>query len=330
MSTPVKKDKPKLDITGNRIVDILHLFSEFQKVSSHCERFGCTLNNMELINENRDGLMSKFVLKCNMCCDHFIISTTKQDGTLNLNDRAVSGIMSIGGGFYNLEEFLSSLDIPCMSSKAYRKSHGSVSSGWEEAALEKMRLAATEEANHAKSIGAVDSEGYPLVTVIVDGCWSKRSYKTNYNALSGVAAIVGQHTKKILYYGVRNKFCTFCSRAALRNEEPREHVCGKNHKGSSSSMESNILVEGFKRSVEMYGIKYAKMIADGDSSTYKKILEARPYQNLTVEKIECRNHLLRNYCNKLKALTKESGYPMEYRKLLDGRIMRLRTAIIGT
>lgn len=83
-------------------MDILHLFAEFQKVSLHCQRFGCALNNLEVVNEKRDGLMSKFGLKCNMCNDNFIITTTKQDGTLNLSGRAVSGIMSIGGGFYNL------------------------------------------------------------------------------------------------------------------------------------------------------------------------------------------------------------------------------------
>lgn len=179
------------------------------------------------------------------------------------------------------------------------------------------------------SVGSIDSEGYPLLTAIADGCWSKRSYKSNYNALSGVAAIVSQHSKKIMYFEVKNKFCTVCARAAFCNETPSEHPCGKNHVGSSASMESSILVEGFKKSVEMYGVKFATMIANGDSSTYKKILGARPYDNLTVGKIECLNHLLRNYCNKLKALAKDTTFPLVYRKLLDGRIMRLRTAIVG-
>lgn len=67
-------------------------------------------------------------------------------------------------------------------------------------------------------------------------------------------------------------------------------------------MESDIIVEGFKRSLEMYGIVYKKLIGDGDSSVYKKIIEARPYGSQLVEKIECKNHLLRNFCTKLRDL----------------------------
>ena len=54
-------------------------------------------------------------------------------------------------------------------------------------------------------------------------------------------------------------------------------------------MESEILLQGFKLSEEMYGIKYNILIGDGDSSTYKKIVDSRPYNDLSVEKIECRN-----------------------------------------
>lgn len=200
-----------------------------------------------------------------------------------------------------MEEFLSVIDILCMNSATYTKYHAEVASTWESTAVEKMKEAAQEEAEYAKRMNSVDEEGYSLVSVIAVGCWSKRSYRTNYNALSGVAAIVGQHTRKVLYYiGVRNKFCTYCARAASQGNAPKPHTCGKNHDGSSASMESSIIVEGFKQS--LYGIKYHRMIVDGDSSTYKKLLESRPYNNITVEKVECRNHLLRNYTNKLKAV----------------------------
>lgn len=72
-------------------------------------------------------------------------------------------------------------------------------------------------------------------------------------------------------------------------------------------MEADGLVEGFRKSEELYGVRFTTLIADGDSSTYKRILNARPYKNLTVQKIECSNHLLRNFCNKLT----------HYRKIQD-------------
>ncbi|KAJ8895745.1 hypothetical protein PR048_001083 [Dryococelus australis] len=74
--------------------------------------------------------------------------------------------------------------------------------------------------------GNVDSDGVPMCTVVADGAWCKRSYKANYDSLSGVyllqnllyfcvyhfcfqASIVGFKTGKVLYYiGVRNRCCS--------------------------------------------------------------------------------------------------------------------------
>lgn len=59
-------------------------------------------------------------------------------------------------------------------------------------------------------------------------------------------------------------------------------------------------------------------------------METRPYKNLTVEKVECRNHLLRNLCNKLKEMTtKPQSGKLEHRKLLSGNILRIRKGIVS-
>lgn len=98
---------------------------------------------------------------------------------------------------------------------------------------------------------------------------------------------------------------------------------------SSAGMETSIIVEGFRKSEEMYGLRYNKLIADGDSKVYKKILDARPYTNITVEKVEYRNHLLRNLCNKLRELTvKKQAGQLVHRKLLQTRILRIRKGIV--
>ena len=54
-------------------------------------------------------------------------------------------------------------------------------------------------------------EGVPAITVVIDGGWSKRLHKHSYNANSGVSVIFGAATKKLLYIGVRNKYCAVCS-----------------------------------------------------------------------------------------------------------------------
>lgn len=200
---------------------------------------------------------------------------------------------------------------------------------WETAKEKCMAEAAKEEYDLAVRDGNVNADGVPMITVVADGCWSKRSYKKNYNASSGAAVIIGYKTKKVLYMAVKNKYCMICARSKNKNIVAPDHTCYKNYNGSSSGMESVAIVEGFKHSFPNQGLIYSKLIADGDSSTYKSILEAKPYGNLLVEKIECTNHLLRNFCMKLEELTKNTCYPIKYRKLLGKNILRLRRSVKG-
>lgn len=324
------QNEAEIKIEGRRIVDLNFFLNSLLQLSNHNPTFGCTLQNLKVIQEIRHGFSSTIIFKCNMCNSKFRRSTVDDKKDMDVNTAAVTGIMSIGCGYSNMEELFSAMEVPCMGTRLYTQYHEEVCKGWEKAGVDLMKDAAAEEAKLAIEANEVDSDGVPLITVICDGCWSKRSYRTNYSALSGVAAIVGQKTGKVLYIGVKNKFCTMCSRAASNNLDPKPHTCFKNFAGGSSGMEAAVLVEGFQDSLESYGIKYAKMVADGDSSTYKRILESRPYNNITVEKVECRNHLLRNFCNKLKILSTNTAFPLHLRKLInDKTIKRLRRAIVG-
>ncbi|CAH1383596.1 unnamed protein product [Tenebrio molitor] len=75
-----------------------------------------------------------------------------------------------------------------------------------------MKIAGKEEARLAIEAGMVNEQGIPIITVLTDSAWSKRSYKTNYNALSGVACITAYRTKKILFIGVNSYFCIKCAK----------------------------------------------------------------------------------------------------------------------
>lgn len=126
--------------------------------------------------------------------------------------------------------------------------------------------------------------------------------------MSGLAAIIGHHTGKVLYIGVRN--CGICARANKKEQQPAAHKCSKNHVGSSSSMEPTILVEDFKSSVETRKLIYNTLIADGVASTYKNILETRPYPGVPIQKIECTSHLLSNYNGKKILLKTDISIPV--------------------
>jgi hypothetical protein len=70
-----------------------------------------------------------------------------------------------------------------------------------ESLWEKMQEAAIEEKQKAIECGDLDENGTPIIAVITDGAWSKRSHRTNYNAASGVASSIGADTKKNMYGG---------------------------------------------------------------------------------------------------------------------------------
>ncbi|KAJ8897336.1 hypothetical protein PR048_002682 [Dryococelus australis] len=70
------------------------------------------------------------------------------------------------------------------------------------------------------------------------------------------------------------------------------------------------------------------LTGDGDSSVHREMLEAMPYgPNLMVEKVECKDHVLRNYCHKLTYLTKYTKFPVTSRNLLKQQIPRFRTVV---
>lgn len=299
-------------ISGRRIVDINYLISQLQEKAHHNDLFDCKVGYFNLIGEKRTGLISKYKFECNVCHKVITIDSEKCNSAeereyVDANVAATTGIIAAGIGFAQFEEIFSAMDVPVFSQKYYSHLQDDVYENWEKVAAKSMEDAANREKEAAVAEGRVKN-GMALIDVYVDGAWGSRSYGNNYRAMSGTAAIIGKRFGEVLYIGVKNKYCLVCARAKKQELAPKDHICFKNYDGASSAMEADIISEGFKSSVEMYGIIYARMIGDGDSSTYKKVLEAKPYDHLNhiVEKIECRNHILRNFCNKLRALVKET------------------------
>jgi hypothetical protein len=192
-----------------------------------------------------------------------------------------------------------------------------------------MKDAAEEEKRIAIESESITEDGIPLVTVVTDGCWSRRSYGSNYTALSGSACIIGERTGKLLYYGVKNKYCHICEPQKEKGVTDINHKCNINFEGPSTQMESDIIVEGFKKSLQQYGIIYNEFIADGDSSVHKRLLEAKPYENIQISKIECKNHLWRNFRNKLKNIGSNKNFQIQYRNKLKHNTNRIESGING-
>ncbi|CAI6376077.1 unnamed protein product [Macrosiphum euphorbiae] len=224
--------------------------------------------------------------------------------------------------------------MPNMCNRTYQDFHNTMYMHMNTIALNEMQLAGQEEKRLAIENGQVDHLGRPKIAVVADGAWSKRSYKTKYNALSGVACIIGAKTKKVIFCGVRNKYCCICQLPENRDEIAQDHVCFKNWNSASTAMEADIIVEGFKQSLHMHNVIYSQLIGDGDSSIMKRLRLEKPYgTNVVIKKVECTNHLLRNYINRLRDISgkrkNDKGDVIRgcYRKVVHDRLLRLRYAV---
>jgi hypothetical protein len=182
-------NETKFQLTGRRIVDVNHLFLTLKSIKH--QGFDCSFYDVDIINEKRYGLKSYFSYKCTICGLEGTFSSEPDTDSSEINKSAVCGIIAMGAGFTQFSYLSAALDIPCMSSSTYFAVENQVLNYVKEVAINEMIDAGQEELRLAVEAGEVDSNGVGMITVIVDGAWSKRSYKTNYNALSGVASIIG-------------------------------------------------------------------------------------------------------------------------------------------
>lgn len=98
-----------------------------------------------------------------------------------------------------------------------------------------------------------------------------------------LSVIVIYILRQRLWASTLRRFYTWASRTNTAHhvlehwslgEEPKQHTCYKNWGvgNSSSSREPAIISDGCASSVNMYNVKYAHLIADGNGSVYKRVL----------------------------------------------------------
>ncbi|XP_036149752.1 uncharacterized protein LOC118647911 [Monomorium pharaonis] len=331
----IQEHEPESDC----IVNMSHFLKEMHRTfDNHARGIECQFKDWILINSRRLGFLTKIFFKCRMCnYEAYFWSHPQKDDTLNINSAAVAGTITTGIGFAQLQELHAAMNLFCMSEPTYIKYRDQIIDEFQKTAMESMKKAGELERALALERNDVIN-GIPYIPVVADGCWLKRTYGSGYNSASGVGAIIGYHTKKVLFLVVRNKYCSICDMAERKNIKPRTHKCYKNfdRNASSTRMKSDAIAEGFNCSLEMHNLIYKTVIADGDSSLFQTILDNAPYskQMVTVKKIECTNHLLRNLCNKLKAVSqitqpkthRQRGF-VQVRNIVKKNILNIRREI---
>lgn len=175
-------------LCGRRIINIEYFLKSLQSIKH--DLFDCNIQNLILKSEFKRGFFSEFNFECNLCKKKETIYSESPNlkESMSVNNAIVTATINTGQGYSNLEQFSAILDMPCMSNKTYQKHHEYIAKQTEKIAWESIELAGKEEARLAIENGEVNEDGIPLITVVADGAWSKRSYKHNYNALSGVVS----------------------------------------------------------------------------------------------------------------------------------------------
>lgn len=279
VDSPIAKSlDQKLD--GCRIVNIKYFTDQCKQLAVHDVK--CTMGKMHFKSEPKTGPVSCFSYFCDTCEKTMKIYSHPPDTTKEVNKMLVWGSNSIGIGYSQAQEIFSCLDLPIMSSTYFQKVEKTVGDDWQEILQKQMLEAGQAEKSLALEAEEVEN-GVPYITVIIDGGWAKRSYGHGFSSLSGVAVIIGKRTGKLLFLGVRNKYCSVCSSARAKDSD-KPHICYKNYNGTSTGMEQDIIIEGFNRSIEDHGVQYKYVVGDGDSSVYARIIERVTYGRF-VEKL---------------------------------------------
>lgn len=281
---------------GSRIVEINYFLEQLQKIK-HAE--DCTGSNLQVIDERFLGSYSLQTMKCMSCQTQGQVYTNRPQ----INELMTLSSMAAGQHITGARRLLNPLNVPIMNPKTYDRWQHIVGQKVLRLALASCRYWATREIEMARDAGMPQTEEYQHVRGETDGCYSKRSYGNNYSSMSGGVAFIGQYTKRVIDFEVAQTYCQTCKLAANNERDPPEHHCPINFAGSAPQMEPELVTRIFQRSCRFNGAIYSSFVGDGDSSVQSALRRALVYIDLpgvNIRKIECKNHILRNYTKHMR------------------------------
>lgn len=305
---------------------ILHFVSVFAAISNLVLCKTCK-KQIRFNDTSQRGLGFKIAATCE-CGVSYINSGPMIGNAYEINRRIVFVMRLLGVGIHGLNLFCGMMDLVA---KFYNNTYvGCFENVWKaaESIYEwSVKKAVTEE----KAITAVKENSGTNLTVSGDGTWKKRGHTSRF----GVTTLAGKYCKKIIDSVVKSTYCQACQLwSRKKDSDPEayeawfsEHNCDANHLGSAAKMEVDSVKEMFGRSLDKYGVKYTRYIGDGDSATYKGVLNLNPY-DVQVEKLECYLHVKKRMgtrCRNLKKQTKGlGGKSKTTTKLTDKLINKLQ------
>ncbi|XP_039302928.1 uncharacterized protein LOC120357167 [Solenopsis invicta] len=295
---------PEDDNLNYRILDFNSVFAE---ISQHvkCKQCG---GNVKFQTESTRGLGFKILVWCEDCQPTRILSCPKIGSAYGINRRFAFTMRCLGHGSTGERKFCGLMDLPPpVAQNTHDKIQKNICTASKAIAEVSMRNAVEEE--QLRMSLEEEKENVTELAVSGDGTWQKRGF----SSLFGVCSLIGVHSKKIIDVNVKSSYCKQCEVWAKKkgteeyDEWKKEHGdnCHLNHQGSAGKMEVDAVVEMFKKSEEQYNVRYINYIGDGDSKTYKGIVESKPYgENVQIRKKECIGHVQKRMGTRLRQTKK--------------------------
>lgn len=251
------------------------------------------------------GLGFKIVVLCDQCSPQEIPSCTFINHSYEINRRFIFTMRVLGLGLKGAQKFCGLMDMP----KFFYQTTYEIILKHIHSCIKTVRDVLFAKAVKEEMEETVGQDNTKL-TVSGDGTWKKRGF----TSLFGVASIIGYYSGKVFDVVVKSAFCKMCevwNKKVNTTEyeewlENHEAECTANHKGSSGKMEVDAIVKMFKRSETLHGVKYENYIGDGDLKTYSGILNAAPYEDISVNKTECIGHVQKRMGTRLRECKKKN------------------------
>lgn len=288
---------------GYRFIDFVSVFTAISNFVV-CKECGTQIKFLETAQR---GLGFKVSVICDMCSPRYILSSPLIDNhAYDINRRLVFVMRLLGIGVNGITKFCAFM---CLPKPVFHSFYDKV--------IAKIALATRAVRDRCFSKAAsketelsIQNNQIGGITVSGDGTWKKRGF----SSLLGVTTLIGWRTGKIVDLEVKSKICKKCSYWKGKEDtaefqdwvEDHKEICDINHVGSSGKMEVDSVVEMFQRSEEKHNLKYCFYVGDGDSKTFKGIMDAQPYDSVIVTKKECVDHVQKRMGTRLRNLKKKT------------------------
>lgn len=274
------------------------------------------------------GLGFRINIECN-CGDRTINSTHVIQSGFEINRRIVFVMRLLGVGIHGIRLFCALMELASnFSVGSYYDILENIKIATFAVSEACLKKAGKEEKDQNKERNLPENE----LAVSGDGTWSKRGF----SSLIGITTLIGKNTSKMLDYFVSSKTCKTCEvmRAKLDRvtfklwyESEHSEECSANYEGSSGGMEVQGIIKMFQNSENLHGAKYAYYIGDGDSKTFTNLLDAKPYDDFVVQKLECVLHVGKRMFRHLKDVKKTLVEMRKIKRAEEKKKKRKKTKI---